>query len=284
MATRNISRSALEGGRRNYNKYERRQSNSQERARLKVWLSSVDFDSEFSERRAPKARRPVRKEFTDKLAPCWGWLASRCGRPWNSVHSELRKTFDTRKLSSWHIVHQHMLKNISGAGTDWDGYKWITQRFVIDEEGILRDRGKDYRNRTNSYTGPTLGEARESAAGRAVSHNEKTGEVRWSVPIAYEWRQCLRPSRCHISTPHEELDTTPASCVALYTESETHRSWKDSDHWRVRGIFHQIPVRWKKGPVFTQEELVWWSSLAPYIQEKLMEDDKIRAWLGGLAK
>lgn len=71
MSTKDISRSALEGGRANYNKYERNESHRHERSRTKVWLDSVRVDDDAAEGSAPQPRNPVSKGFTDKLNPCY---------------------------------------------------------------------------------------------------------------------------------------------------------------------------------------------------------------------
>ena len=50
MSTKDISRSALEGGRHRYNKWERRYSNRQARARVREWLDQVRFDDEAAKK------------------------------------------------------------------------------------------------------------------------------------------------------------------------------------------------------------------------------------------
>ena len=77
MSTKDISRSAVEGGRYSYNKYERNESHRHERARAKVWLDKVRVDDEAAEGSDPVPRNKVHKGFTDNLGPCYGWLASR---------------------------------------------------------------------------------------------------------------------------------------------------------------------------------------------------------------
>ncbi len=50
-----------------------------------------------------------RKNFSDHLGPLLGFLRSRCGRPWDEVHSEIRKHADYHSVLGFHLVY-HFLK------------------------------------------------------------------------------------------------------------------------------------------------------------------------------
>ena len=181
MSTKDISRSAVEGGRYSYNKYERNESHRHERSRSKVWIDKVRVDDEAADSSDPVPRNKVHKGFTDNLGPCYGWLASRCGERWDDVRSKLARTFDTRKLSAWHIVNQHMLTDVQGAGTARDGFAGIFggyHRFYIDDEGLLRDNGKRaWRNRKVEHKGPSKESVLAYAKGRKVV--DYMSEMKW---------------------------------------------------------------------------------------------------------
>jgi hypothetical protein len=198
MSTKNISRSALEGGRRTYNKYERNQSHRDERSSTREWLWQVSNDPDASDDYGPAPRNPVRKEFTDKLNPCYRWLAKHAGRPWAKVFSELKAKFDTRTLSAWHIVNQHMLTEVEGSGAPVFSFGGRTFcRFYIDDSDILRDRGRDHwRTPRKKYTGPTEKQVSAWARGRGVIDY---GTVQfWAEPtrdglnVIRGWRQTTR--------------------------------------------------------------------------------------------
>lgn len=264
MSKKNISRSALEGGRANSSRNERRESIEKERARVKSWLRKTTVDPEQADV-IPARIRPVSKEFADKLSPGYRWLASRAGRPWDDVYSELKRTFDTRNLSSWHIVHQHMLAAVHGCGAPNDGIGMYSsylnrfRRFYIDADGILRDRGKDhYRARARERgraKGPSKEEVFAVAQGRVVI--DYGVSQFWGDPSGTTWSPCERPSHC----------TLPHKLIEFYSESEKHRSFKDSTHYRVYLHQHLMTCGWRQGRRFTLEETAWWRTISPKVRE-----------------
>lgn len=266
MATKDISRSAVEGGRANYNKYERNESHVHERSRAKVWLDQVRFDIEVAEDSDPVPRNHVSKGFTDHLGPCWGWLASHCGEPWADVRSKLASTFDTRKLSAWHIVNQHMLTEVEGAGTSSDALaRWRSQRFYIDEDGILRDRGKRYRyHYQNDYKGPSMESVLAYARGRKVIDNHFSGRKWWAFPEKVDrWEGCnARRGRCPISADlHRKVETTSAAMVEKYS-SPGFRSLGASGWWRTYAVQHQVTEGWREHRKFSKAENAWWDTIS----------------------
>lgn len=260
MSTKDISRSALEGGRYNGNKDERRESHVHERSRLREWLYNVSEDTETAEDSDPVPREPVRKGFTDKLNPCYRWLASRAGQPWSKVHSELRKTFDTRNLASWHIVNQHMLTEVEGAGTTSDNIAiYRIARFFIDDGGILRDRGKRwYRNTRKVYLGPTRREVFGVLGTRKV-YEGLSGYLYWAWPGKGHWTACPGRYCTHGQHKHRTVDITPANVVEMYTVG-THRAFNDSPHWRKFATQHFVP-NWVPSKRLTKVELAWWETI-----------------------
>lgn len=267
MSTKDISRSALEGGRANYNKYERNESHRHERSRTKVWLDEVRFDEEVAEDSAPQPRNPVSKGFTDKLNPCYRWLASKAGKPWASVYSELAAKFDTRNLASWHIVNQHMLSDVEGAGTARDGAIgiWSGKRFWIDDSGILRDRGqRAWRNKKVEHKGPSKESVLAYAKGRRVIENYHQSEKQWwALPGPGEWQGCKAVAgRCAISKHlHRVVETTATALIEKYSTPGL-RSLGDGDWWRTYSSQHWVTETWRTHKKFTKVEIKWWETIS----------------------
>jgi len=247
MATKNISRSALEGGRVNHNKWDRRESHRKERSRFRGWKARVTDDPDYADERGIQPRPPVRKEFTDKLGPAYGWLASRCGRPWDEVYSELSKLFDTRKLSAWHIVHQHMLPEVDGARSDPDfGRSAERKRFVIDEDGILRDRGVGMRRYTRRE--PQVGPTKPQVANRVGKRRVKAEGAKryWMLPDGAKWVRCISSYHCWRHTHHLVMEPYAGKHVAV--------------------PYHAVP-KYKKSREFTKGEYAWWGGIRQRIRE-----------------
>ncbi len=137
MSTKRLSRTVLEGGRHNGNKFERYQSNKTERAEMRQYISACIVDAEFAEEYEPPRRQPIYQGFTDKLSPVYRWLDKRVGKSWAKTRRLLKEKFDDRTLAGFHIVHQHMLSSI---GTEIQE-KEIDRSFhyyYIDKNNILR--------------------------------------------------------------------------------------------------------------------------------------------------
>jgi hypothetical protein len=142
VARKDLSRTVIEGGRSYDNCHRRRASHGQARAQQRAWLSTLRHDVEEADDSDVEPTPHVGRDFHDKLAVIRRWLASRCGRPWTKVYSELRATFDTRTTAGRHIVFDHMLPDV------WRGDPTVDvvrreRFFVVDAHGILR-RGRYY--------------------------------------------------------------------------------------------------------------------------------------------
>lgn len=144
MATKNLARTVIEGGRYHGNCWDRRHSNARIRARERDIEAGLRYGADFDALVIP-GRERVWKQFRDKLGPAERWLRSHVGRPWDLVRSELFRCFDTRTTPGRHIVFCHMLPAVRNGGgiAHW----WI--HFVVDGNGILRlapdGRGPDRR-------------------------------------------------------------------------------------------------------------------------------------------
>ena len=157
MSKKNLSRTVIEGGRYNGNKWDRRQSHAEVRAELRNYLTEVTHDPDNYDEYDIEPLRPVYKGFTDKLSPMYRWLNSKVGRPWDDVYSEITKSFDTRTTAGRHIVHDHLMSSVQiGPETHRYYYKPLPDPttshsdndFYVDDNGILQKKrylGRRYR-------------------------------------------------------------------------------------------------------------------------------------------
>ncbi len=130
MATKNLARTVIEGGRTHFSKWHRRASNGFHRTQVRLVSGALaggaDVDNVIYPRR-PKAYR----DFHDKLGPARRWLATQVGHPWNKARSELFARFDIRTTPGRHIVFDHLLPEV-------EGRRWARRDYVVDRFGILR--------------------------------------------------------------------------------------------------------------------------------------------------
>ena len=135
MATKNLARTIIEGGRARSNQWERNYSHRRERASMREFLrKACETDEGFDRLSAPQRNR-VYKGFADKLGAPRRWLASQVGRPWDKVHAEIFARFDPRTLAGRHIIFDHLLQEVSvhQVTAYWS---WL----YVDRHGILRER------------------------------------------------------------------------------------------------------------------------------------------------
>ncbi|HEY8096157.1 MAG TPA: hypothetical protein VIE65_08685 [Methylobacter sp.] len=135
MATKNLARTVIEGGRYGSNKFDRRRSNKLVRHQNKLAINSRE-DADFV---AHVIRLPVRKEFRDKLSPLRRFLDANIGQNWKKLYAEIREKFDDRTTAGRHILFDHLLRDINGSGQPthmYGGRIWC--RYFIDKNGCLR--------------------------------------------------------------------------------------------------------------------------------------------------
>jgi hypothetical protein len=147
MSTKNLSKTVIEGGRHNHNKYDRRTSHQETRAAERAYLDEVKADVENYYEYDIEPTRPVGKGFTDKLNPMYRWLVSQVGKPWNDVRSLITEKFDTRTTAGRHVVEDHIIKSVEvtpdvrypnryeDPTTSYSKYD-----FYVDEAGLLQQR------------------------------------------------------------------------------------------------------------------------------------------------
>jgi len=266
VSTKNLARTAIEGGRANTD--DRNASHRDERARARVWLGRVRFDAELADATLPQRRPAVRKEFSDKLQPCWGWLTSRAGQPWDDVYGELTSRFDTRKLSNKHIVFDHMLAEVDGAGgaPAW----WRTTRFYVDDDGILRVRDRAAAkaaadaNHAAAEARLRASPAHVAAAARAAGRRVRDdGFGYWCVPGPTVWTACPGKWCGARQAPHRRVETTPGYLAERYA-SVGFKTLGGGDWWRTYQSEHLVPS-WRCTS-FSRADEVWWRALPEMIR------------------
>lgn len=206
MATKNLARTVIEGGRHRQNKKQRYFAQGVARARVRDWLAHTDGDD------APAPRPKVYRSFDDKLAPATRWLRAQVGRPWDRVYSEIHQRFDTRTTAGRHIVYDHLVRDVrSGRG------------FVVDTHGILRVH-RSWR------------QLRDEVAARAkdrVAVNSYRGWWWWRLDgeRCTSWA-CKQP---HATWKHQRYHATHWLWDAPLTRGDVRWLEKLPDEWR-RGI------------------------------------------------
>lgn len=152
MSTKKLSRTIIEGGRRNGYKHERKQSlRSARRISKEVVKYSKKHSDDFCEVNYPKRKHSSYydvEKFYDKTHPTERWMESRVGKSWNKTYSMLREKFDIRTTPGRHVLLDHMLRSV---WTSQDRSTLLAQsyEYYVDGQGILR-KNANRRNRYNN--------------------------------------------------------------------------------------------------------------------------------------
>jgi hypothetical protein len=137
MATKNLARTLIEGGRASGNKYARRRSHRLERALTREHIARALATAEGFEALSIGKRPKVYKHFDDKLGPPRRWLRSQVGRPWGKVRSEMVARFNPRTLAGQHILYDHLLPEVRQFG---DVRRRAAHALLyVDRHGLLRE-------------------------------------------------------------------------------------------------------------------------------------------------
>lgn len=193
MATKNLARTVIEGGRARFNKFDRRYSNRQIRRKVRQYAHRIRLDPDGGEGSAAPIREPVWRAHHDRLAAAERWLASFVGRPWNDARAEIARRFNTRTVAGQHIVFDHLLPSVLGSGRDFSG----RHDFEIDEEGVLQ---RLQRPRRSSPWKLPPGKLRPSprqidAWARSRLVGRRGPGWFWFQPTGHVWKTCTDP-RC----------------------------------------------------------------------------------------
>lgn len=290
MGTKNLARTAIEGGRTGSNKWERRDSHNSERASARDYCNKVRLDPESYEDFDIEEKDHVRKEFNDKLGPMYRWLASQCGRPWDEVRSEVSKTFDTRTTAGRHIVNDHLLSSVEEVpdyrygryyrGPEDSTTSYYRHDFYVDDAGILKEKTVIKRR---NYERPPAFNTQQIAnwlSGRVVG--QVGSKFFWFVPSDKNkkrggenrtWITQWGGSRGYYSNRYGlHFYYLHRSPIYKYDE-ERHIVYEDG-----KPIILDYKETWQDStPTFRQDrklndkEMAFWNTIPEYYQTKVLE-------------
>lgn len=288
MSTKNLSRTAIEGGRTGSNKWDRRYSHAETRADEKAYLGEVKADLEnFYDYDIPKTRH-VGKDFNDKLGPMYRWLESKIGLPWDEVRSQVTKDFDTRTTAGRHIVYDHLLRQVEVTpnhdyGAYYRGPEDYTTSFhyhdyYVDDNGLLQK--KTYIKRKQKTVHFNTHQIANWLTGRVVGKIGK--KLFWFVPADktkkrggtnLQWMTQWGGISNYYSR------TYGLRFLYLYQEP-VHRTDKNGQTVLVDGkvVVESYKSVWKAGrPNFRQDrklndkELAFWNTIPEQYQIRVLE-------------
>lgn len=241
MATKNLARTIIEGGRARYNKWERNYSHKEERALTREYFARARELEDGCEALSIGRRPKVYKGFRDKLGAPRRWLRSQVGRPWDKVRSEIFSRFNPRSLAGQHIIFDHLLEEvvIHDVHDRWRGWR---SNLYVDRHGILRAKKPQKRQSFHfhyDYGPAALPEGiRQWADGRRIG-----GEAR-----ALYW--LVESGRCDGCVRRKR---TPCCCPVIGGRLE-----------------HGSHVHYRQSRRLTPEEMQVWLTLNERVQDRLL--------------
>jgi len=268
MATKNLARTVIEGGRISSNKFDRRQSHKEERVDERSFLRQAIKDADVADAAPSPTRRKVYKEFGDKLGPTKRWMKANVGRPWNKVHSELKVKFDTRTTPGRHVLNDHMLKDVVFAGTHEDRFSY--RDFIVAEDGILRHDDSSRRRRSpkveGKFTYRSIGGIMEWLKNRFVV--EYAGRLYWTEVISTRYDEC-NERFCTKSHP-KRVTREIATDTREYSKG---REWGGYDQPTKKVIiqYHEVPTGFRRTRKLSEKELQYWKTLHPSWKERILK-------------
>lgn len=158
MATRNLARTAIEGGRSSHNRYAEATDDRSERRAYRDYCQRARFDEDAPEPRDLDTGWETGKrsrEFDDKLRPVRRWLAKQIGRPWNKVHAEVVAKFPATTTAG-----RHILEHVRGYVT-LPRDPWAVAYANVNAEGVYRARSRFVNHRYTQLYVDRLGILRE---------------------------------------------------------------------------------------------------------------------------
>lgn len=230
MATKKLSRTVIEGGRHGFNKYERRNSHAEVRAEERDYIKAVMCNLDLADEIEIGERRPVMKEFTDKLSPMYRWIDAQVGRPWSEVRSEVFQKFDTRTTAGRHITFDHLLREIveTESGFDKHGHiadpdipavpanpkykyysRWSVADYYVDRQGILRKREESRRRYRSWYLYQRVTDQEYKDAEVWLNNRMVglvNGKLHWFMPTEGVWKASwFEPFKAYDTWTRHEL-------------------------------------------------------------------------------
>ena len=258
MATRNLARTVVEGGRPHSNHIERDEATRAERHAVATFCNRARKDVDASLETALPLRKRVYREFADKLAPARRWLRSRVGRPWDETRSVLCRRFDRRKLKNWHLMDVHMLRDVEG---------YYRYSFDVDANGLLTYPDGSRRHESKESRPPLPKDELNSwLGGRTVGRRGR--KLYWFIPTFHVTRTCMERfcELPRIRLPENErqrlLDAVPVGSSpfrygAYLNPPDPHA--------------HRLPGALRQGLELTENEYAFFAKLVPYQQNEVLK-------------
>lgn len=302
MATKNLSRTVIEGGRYNRNKQDRRNFNRSYRSQntrlaraAKVLLDPDDLGP------VPK-RQKVRKDFFDRTGPLYRWLRKQVGKSWDRVFSELTSRFDTRTTAGRHVVEDHLLSSITLKMTDiaHTRVEYIGPNdYYVDDNGLLQRREPTNRRKRRFSYGF---QHREQKILKWVNNRlvmDYGVSIFWMLPEEIRWVHCghaagrdrngmvFWSSRCYrkhrIVTGLELVYFDIEKMSAYFKSKLTTRIVPDSLGRPIERYYREVEHRecqqgggkYRQGPRFSSEDLVLWNKLTAYEKYHLLHPGSV---------
>jgi hypothetical protein len=143
--------------------------------------------------------------------------------------------------------------------------RYRSQRFWIDDEGLLQDRGKRYYRQSApaEYTGPSEAGVLAYADGRKVISGLYSGDTLWwALPGPGKWEACKAiRKRCSLHKDnHRYIETTSKWSLERYT-APGFRSIGRGDWWRTYAAEHFVETTWRAHKKLTKSEIKWWETI-----------------------
>ena len=255
MSTKDLSRTALEGGRVEYckfhvTKFERSLRTSNRRVRVRV-QRAVDPDDHVW---PTQQSFPRRGSQTDKLSPLYRFLDSRVGRPWAKVRSEAHQKFDSRTLAGRHILYDHLLKEVDPHAHIPTGEVWSYYRdYFVDDGGILRKKPPRYvRKKTPLVFDSTASYVCNWLGSRGIIRIDR--KLFWAVP-----------------TERTLLVWEKRTGAGLTYESNGNRlNYATNLRYALWRLDEGTPITWGRGKALSAAETIYFKTLPDWVRAALV--------------
>lgn len=274
MSQKDVSQSIIEGGRAKRNKESRRDSNQQHRAQNRHFSKKTQSLVDADDAGVTPVRKQVGKDFDDKFGAARRWLASKVGKPWNDIYSEICRRFDSKSLGGRHAL-EHLMNWVGIPGELY----YMSSQFFVDGDGILRKNFEKRRRYPREYT--TEREISKWVKGRRVM-DYGDGSIFWMVPEKLEWQKCGYTNhgrwwggscwRDHKDST--ELVKVETKSVLAFEKSQLHCKMVDGEkvYYRERPI--KMCLRgtgtYRQGPRLGAKDLEFWNKLSQSYKDFLL--------------
>lgn len=264
MATKDLGRTAIEGGRTGWYKDRVDHHERAFRNETRVSLHRVtanDADEASLPILHPKSKRGNQ---TDKLRPVWRMLDTYVGRPWAKVFAEICEKFDGRTLAGRHVLHDHIMQSIDPHAyvvRSW----YFKNTYYVDPHGIFRKRDREPYPKFPRIERTLADEVQAWLGSRGITSIGK--KLFWAVPsepvfFAFEATHGVTYSeftRAH-KFRFEVIGPKPKKLLWPFVEP-----WDPQPKERP-----EQPVSWGRGKALSQADVAFFKSLPKCVQTAIV--------------